>query len=119
MAIIDSNIIIDYLSGVAKAKAEIESHQRPGISIVTWMEVLVGAKDENTFAITQDFLSHFELFYINAEIAKTGVTIRRRHKIKLPDAVIWATALTQNTILVTRNTKDFPRQDPSVRIPYT
>jgi hypothetical protein len=36
----------------------------------------------------------------------------------LPDAVIWATAQTQAVLLVTRNTKDFAADDPSVRLPY-
>lgn len=118
MAIIDSNIIIDYLNGQAQAKVELGRHQRPGMSVVTWMEVLIGAKDDAVFAITEDFLRGFELFYVTADIAKASVIIRRERKIKLPDAIIWATALTQNTILVTRNTKDFPKNDPSIRVPY-
>jgi len=35
------------------------------------------------------------------------IDLRRKYKIKLPDAVIAATALYYDLILVTRNEKDF------------
>lgn len=35
------------------------------------------------------------------------VKIRRNHKIKLPDAIIAATAITKGMTLITRNAKDF------------
>ncbi|NMX21216.1 hypothetical protein C5S30_02015 [ANME-1 cluster archaeon GoMg4] len=41
------------------------------------------------------------------EIADLTIDIRRRCKIKLPDAVIAATALHEDLILVTRNEDDF------------
>ena len=44
--------------------------------------------------------------------------IRRDRRVKLPDAVIWATARAESALLVTRNTKDFPRDDPGIRVPY-
>ena len=46
------------------------------------------------------------------------MVIRRRYKIRLPDAVIWATARILGCLLVTRNIRDFPKDDPGVRIPY-
>jgi len=44
---------------------------------------------------------------------------RRERKVKLPDAIILATAELEGRLLVTRNTKDFPSDDPGVRVPYT
>jgi hypothetical protein len=38
--------------------------------------------------------------------------------MKLPDAIIWASAQANAMLLVTRNTKDFPATDPGVRVPY-
>jgi predicted nucleic acid-binding protein len=38
--------------------------------------------------------------------------------MKLPDAIIWASALARHMLLVTRNVKDFPANDPGVRMPY-
>ncbi len=34
--------------------------------------------------------------------------IRKTNRIKLPDAIIYATALVNNLTLITRNTSDFP-----------
>ncbi|MER8370394.1 hypothetical protein NKH70_31295 [Mesorhizobium sp. M0991] len=52
-------------------------------------------------------------------MANRAVALRRAHRIKLPDAVIWATAQTAGRLLVTRNTKDLPPDDPGIRQPYT
>ena len=45
--------------------------------------------------------------------------LRRERRLKLPDALIWATARRHGSLLVTRNTKDFPKDDPGVRVPYS
>jgi hypothetical protein len=37
------------------------------------------------------------------------VYLRRKYKIKLPDAIIAATALYTNSTLITRNIKDFSK----------
>lgn len=44
---------------------------------------------------------------MNNKIAELSIELRRKGKIKLPDAVIAATALYGDFILVTRNSKDF------------
>jgi predicted nucleic acid-binding protein len=38
--------------------------------------------------------------------------------MRLPDAIIWASAKRENALLVTRNIRDFPEHEPGVRIPY-
>ena len=55
---------------------------------------------------------------ITRPIAREAVTLRRAHKMKLPDAIIWATAQTESALLVTRNTRDFPKHEPGIRVPY-
>lgn len=52
-------------------------------------------------------------------IAEEAVRLRRGTRIKLPDAIIWASAKANGALLVTRNTKDFPTDHPLVRIPYS
>jgi len=44
--------------------------------------------------------------------------LRRKHRMRLPDAIIRASAQTRDMLLITRKTKDFPAGDPSVRAPY-
>jgi hypothetical protein len=115
-ALFDTNILIDYLNGVPQARSELAAFSEASISIVTWMEVMAGAPAK-TATQTRAFLNRFEILGLGTEIAERAVHIRRTHKIKLPDAVVWASAQVERALLVTRNTKDFP-VDPGVRHPY-
>jgi predicted nucleic acid-binding protein len=55
---------------------------------------------------------------LDRAIAERAVAIRREKRIRLPDAIIWATAQIHSLLLVSRNTRDFPANDPGVRVPY-
>ena len=116
-ALLDTNILIDYLNGVKEAKVEIEQYQQPAISIITWMEVMIGSKADEKAQILS-FLDQFDLINIDRDIATIAVEIRKGHSIKLPDAIIWASAQNLDALLVTRNIKVFPVDSPGVRLPY-
>jgi predicted nucleic acid-binding protein len=116
-ALFDTNILVDYLNAVPEAGAELQRYTEKAVSIVTWMEVMVGA-DQDLEAATRSFLHGFDIVAVDEQIAERAVSLRRSHRIKLPDAVIWATAQVHAMLLVTRNTKDFPDNDPGVRAPY-
>jgi len=113
----DSCILIDYLQGVPEAREELRRYDESAISIVTWMEVMVGA-DASVEAATRAFLAAFEIIGIDAEIAERAVILQRGSRIRLPDAFIKATADVAGALLVTRNSRDFPPDMPGVRIPY-
>jgi predicted nucleic acid-binding protein len=56
---------------------------------------------------------------IDGAVAAEAVAIRRTRKVKLPDAIILATARTGGRIFISRNTKDFPTGvDADIRMPY-
>lgn len=116
--VIDTNILIDYLNGRKEARAELARYERPLISVITWMEVMVGAEDETESSRLRAFLRRFSLVEMDESIREAAVVARTRHRFRLPDAIIYATAQAQNTLLVTRNTKDFSTDDPAVRVPY-
>lgn len=116
-ALFDTNILIDHLNAVPQARDEIARFDDRAISIITWMEVMVGASAD-LVEPTRQFLDSFEIVALDDTIANRAVALRRVHRIKLPDAVIWATAQTAGRLLVTRNTKDFPPDDPGIREPY-
>lgn len=116
-ALFDTNILIDHLNAIPQARQEIARYGDPAISIVTWMEVMVGAGAE-LVEPTRRFLDGFAVVELNNDIAERAVSLRRSHRIKLPDATIWATAQVAGRVLVTRNTKDFPTDDPGIREPY-
>ena len=116
-ALFDTNVLVDYLNAVPQARTELQRYKEKAISIITWMEVMVGATGDVEVA-TRSFLSSFDVIALDGEIAERAVSLRRNHHIKLPDAIIWATAQAHAMLLVTRNTKDFSTDDPSVRMPY-
>lgn len=113
----DTNILVDYLNGVAGAKTELAKFDERVISVVTWMEVMVGAAPGEEAPI-RAFLSGFDVVPIDADVAEDALKLRRARRLRLPDAVIWATARTRGALLVTRNTKDFPADEVGVRVPY-
>jgi predicted nucleic acid-binding protein len=113
----DTNIVIDVLKGVPLARDVLDNHPQRAVSIITWIEVMVGAPGALNDA-TRDFLRGFELIGLTEHVAEQAVMVRQAHRLKLPDAVIWATATVNRLSLLTRDTKGFPRQHPDIIIPY-
>ena len=116
-ALFDTNILIDYLKGVFSAQAERDLYRDKAISIITWMEVQVGTSPSDQTQVDQ-FLRRFTLLPIDSAVAASAATLPRSNKIKLPDAIIWATAQTEGRLLVARNSKNFLAFHPDVRAPY-
>lgn len=95
-ALFDTNILIDYLNGVVEAQQELFQYPDKAISLI-----------------------QFELLPIEGRVAAEAVKLRQARHIKLPDAIILATARVNQCLLITRNTKDFPPDaDAGIRIPY-
>ena len=73
------------------------------------------AEDELTAAFLSDF---FVTTPLDRQVAEIAVDLRRTHRAKLPDCIVWATVLANGTVLVTRNTRDFPPHAEGIRVPY-
>jgi predicted nucleic acid-binding protein len=116
-ALFDTNILIDHLNGVAEARNEIALYEDPSISLITWMEVLVGAGSD-LVSPTRAFLRRFRILPIDEATADVAVALRRTRRLRLPDSIIWASAIATGRLFVTRNTRDFPEDDPGIRAPY-
>ena len=108
MAVFDTNILIDLFNNHVEAADAIDrtaSHR--AISLITWMEVMVGARRHGQEAKTAAVMGAFEIIDITWEIAERSVLLREHHGMKLPDAIILATAQSRSCPLISRNTKDF------------
>lgn len=116
-ALFDTNILIDFLHGLPATKAVLARYEHKVISLITVMEVLVGTTPNDEAAITA-WLQTFDIIAPDMTIAQHAVTIRRQQKLKLPDAIILATAQTHALTLITRNTKDFPSDEVGIDVPY-
>jgi hypothetical protein len=114
----DSDVLIDYFDGVANAAEEFSLYERIAISRITWMEVLVGAPTDALRRVREDFLRLFPVIELDEAVAREAIKLRQEYKLKLPDAIIWASARLNNALLVTRNTRHFDPREPGVRVPY-
>ena len=104
LIVVDTNILI-YLS-----KKEINpqklffTNDEYVISIVTYMEILgfnFPTQQEEEFV--RELLSYFPIIEIDKEIADKTIVLRKKYKIKLPDAIICATAIHNNALLITND----------------
>ena len=114
----DSDVLIDYFDGIATAAEELSHYDRVLISRITWMELLVGAPTDILRGLREDFLRQFPVIELDEAVAREAITLRQEYKLKLRDAIIWASARLNNALLITRNTRDFDREEPGIRIPY-
>jgi predicted nucleic acid-binding protein len=123
--LLDSNIIIDIMNGVKEARTEVSYYSDITISAITWMEVMVGCMQSKQTALFETFLTTLGIKVIHtndaislkaAQIRAAGLSAIPKRQIKLPDAIIAATAQTSGLMVVTRNPRDFGAS--KVRIPY-
>jgi len=107
--IIDTNVAIDYLDNKLP---DIGSSFIVGItfqiSVITRMELLswTNAADAQLKVLQQFVNESFEYSLTESVIVK-AIALRKTYKIKLPDAIIAATALVHGLTLLTRNMMDF------------
>ena len=62
--------------------------------------------------------ANFECVELSEAVLQESLNLRRTHRLKLPDAMIWASARVNGWQLVTRNTKNFPPEWAGIRLPY-
>ncbi|HEY8660101.1 MAG TPA: type II toxin-antitoxin system VapC family toxin [Hanamia sp.] len=82
------------------------------ISFITYIEFL-GYK--NATKETEDFIALANVLEINKEIIQRCIKVRKSNVVKLPDAIIAATALVNDLTLTTRNMSDF-KNIPGLKI---
>ena len=70
-AVLDTNIIVDYLNSVSEGREEFERYENPSISIVTWMEVLVGVPP-HLAAATREFLNALNIIALDDAVAESA-----------------------------------------------
>jgi predicted nucleic acid-binding protein len=110
--LIDTNILIYYFDGKmqpeVKQRTEDIFEESFKISVISKIEFL-GWPDFSDQASTKanEFIANANILTLTEEIVNKTISIKRKKKIKLADAVIAATCLISNLTLVTRNEKDF------------
>jgi len=116
-AILDSNVIIDAVRTLIDVEKSIFQYEFVYISLITYIEVLgYNFQNENDKLMTMQLLRLFEIINPDIDIADLTIGYRKIKKIKVPDAIILATARKLNAILLTSNTSDFKNVDDLVVI---
>lgn len=109
--LIDTNSVIDYLGkklptgGMAFMDNVIDAV--PYVSVVTKIEVLGYNAPQEHYKLLTDFMDDATVLDLSPLVVDSSIDIRKKHKTKLPDAIIAATALVYDLTLITRNTFDF------------
>ncbi len=104
--LLDTNVIIGFLKGEKRVVRFLDKRLKEDavlfVSQITRMEILsyhgLSKKDE---AEIKEFLADTQILMLEPRVEAKAVAIRREHRLKLPDAVIVATASINNCVLVT------------------
>jgi predicted nucleic acid-binding protein len=109
--LIDSNTIIDFCNGKLPLKGkDFLMNIRPEISIITQIELFANPNiPKQEYQLLEKFVDIAIVHAVDARLVQTTIDIRQNYKIKLPDAIIAATAIAHNLVLITRNIDDFKR----------
>jgi predicted nucleic acid-binding protein len=109
----DTNTVIYYLQQQFPPLSEklidnIINESHPVISAITEIELLCWkTATENDLHVLHNFIDDAIVIELEKPIKHITADIRKKHKIKLPDAIIAATALVYELTLITRNVSDF------------
>ena len=94
----DTNILIYFLEG--NPQYEILADEVSAISVISEIEMLghTGISTDQA-KIIREFLDSFEIFELTPGIKEIAISLKQRQRLKLPDAVIAATAIYHDLVL--------------------
>lgn len=119
--LLDTNAVLDYmgnkLPGNAKKLISKTIDKEINLSIINKIELLGFSNVDQEL---KDFVAFSNIHPLDNSTVDITIELRSLNKIKLPDAIIAATALVNEMVLISRNTKDFKNIQGLVVIdPYT
>jgi hypothetical protein len=118
-ALLDSNIIIHLAQGKIDFDSFADDYDELCISVITYMEVLGHRfQDDNYKQKIESLLNLFTRLDITEVVVKEVIAIRQRFSIKLPDAIILATARITKCEFISNNDKDFSGEIKVKTIPF-
>ncbi|MBK9018321.1 MAG: type II toxin-antitoxin system VapC family toxin [Saprospiraceae bacterium] len=118
--LIDSNAVIEFLGGMfppagsqwLEALVDNNHHR---LSIINRIELLGFNGNPSEMKVLSDFIGSSDVLLLTENVVLKTIELRKQTKIKLPDAIIAATALVHKLTLVSRNTGDF-KNVPSLTV---
>jgi len=104
--VLDTNAVVSLLNGNWELAARLEAAAYVGISVITYLEFLafdgLSEDDRNSFKL---FCARVEIVPLvhDDELSSIALMLRTMHRLKLPDAIIGATALCRNALIITND----------------
>ena len=109
--LVDTDILIDITKGKEEAVNFLEKLDNITISIISAMELAVGARNNDEVKEIENFLIDYAKEFLTAEISTKAYELLKIHSridgLTIPDALIAATAIINKLTLTTRNVKHF------------
>ena len=101
--LVDTDVFVDHLRGARELRP---GRHRLHYSVVTRAELFAGTSATELVAT---LLAPFRELPVDRAVAERAGRVVRKSAVRLPDALIAATAIEHGLGLVTRNRKDFAR----------
>jgi predicted nucleic acid-binding protein len=107
--LIDTNTVIDFLDDkLPEASSVFLESITYQMSIISRMELLSWSNATNEqITVLQKFIESSIVYPLQEPIIVEAIRLRKNYKMKLPDAIIAATAVVFELTLITRNLSDF------------
>jgi hypothetical protein len=110
--LIDSDVLIDISQGIKAAREYVDALSEDwGISQVSALELIVGARDQRELATIDVFLSAYAIIPIRESTGKRAYELlklyAKSHGLHVFDSLVAATAMEEGLTLVTRNQRHF------------
>jgi predicted nucleic acid-binding protein len=111
--LVDTDVMVDFLRGHPEATALIQAQSvRIILSSIVAAELYAGVRNDDELATLDSLVSLFRVVPVSPEIARTAglykKTYAKSHGVGLADAIIAATAESENAVLETLNIKHYP-----------
>jgi predicted nucleic acid-binding protein len=108
--LLDTNVVLDFMGRKLPENSKVLLSKiiddQINISAINKMELLGFTHVEQNLIA---FVNFSEVYHIDDEVIDKTVELRKKYKIKLPDAIIAATAIVNNFTLISHNFKDFQK----------
>jgi predicted nucleic acid-binding protein len=105
--LLDTNAVVSFLAGNRELSVKMENAEYVGISIITYLEFLafdgLTDSDRDCFATFCKRVHIEPLTIDDNSLLQQALDLRSNYRLKLPDAIIGATALSRNATLITND----------------
>ena len=111
--LVDTDVLVWYMRGDARAREEIEGQNGFAVSVVTYIELIQGMRNKRELSALRGAMRQWQakVLYLDQEISTRAAGYVEEHflsqSLQLADALIGATAVTHRLPLLTGDTRHY------------